>query len=128
MNIHGKRLLLRDWQLSDLETFEHWLQPGHRWQELDGPYYPLPAVEKIPSHVQKVRQQIEKNVWATPRQQLVISDKNSGQMRGRVSWYWQSEETNWLSVGIVIYDPAKKKVRARMGSAMTRVQGSLPSI
>lgn len=27
-------------------------------------------------------------------------------MRGRVSWYWQSEETNWLSVGIVIYDPA----------------------
>jgi len=23
-----------------------------------------------------------------------------------VSWYWQSQETHWLSVGLVIYDPA----------------------
>ena len=23
-----------------------------------------------------------------------------------MSWYWQSQETHWLSVGLVIYDPA----------------------
>jgi len=25
-------------------------------------------------------------------------------MLGMVSWYWQSKETHWLSIGLVIYD------------------------
>ena len=32
--------------------------------------------------------------------------RESGELIGRVSRYWQSEETDWLSLGVVIYDSA----------------------
>lgn len=41
MEIHSKRLRLRDWQLGDLETYTYWLQPGHRWQALAWPLLPV---------------------------------------------------------------------------------------
>jgi RimJ/RimL family protein N-acetyltransferase/aminoglycoside phosphotransferase (APT) family kinase protein len=106
MIIHGKRLHLRDWQLDDLPILNHWLQPGHRWQALDGPYYPSLTAEQIPTYLENLRQQIENDSWPTPRHRLVIADPDTQQLRGQVSWYWQSVETNWLSVGIVLYDPA----------------------
>jgi len=41
--IDGERVRLRDWALHDLEAFAHWLHPGHRWRDLDGPYYAKPT-------------------------------------------------------------------------------------
>ncbi len=35
----GKRLVLRDMALEDVEAWGHWMGPGHRWREFDGPYY-----------------------------------------------------------------------------------------
>lgn len=40
-----------------------------------------------------------------PRQGLVIVDAETDALLGVVTWYWESEETNWLSVGISIFDP-----------------------
>lgn len=106
MQIEGEQLILRDWQPSDLNTFAHWQQPGHRWQALDGPYYPKPKPDDIPGMVAQIRGWLEKDAWPTPRTRLNIADKASNKMLGQVSWYWTSKETNWLSVGIVIYNPA----------------------
>ena len=39
-----------------------------------------------------------------PRRRLVIAQKENDQFVGLVSRYWQSKETNWLSIGIGIYD------------------------
>src|SRR5262249_39788910 len=36
----GRKIVLRDWQLADLDSYAGWIAPGHRWQELDAPYYP----------------------------------------------------------------------------------------
>lgn len=106
MIIQTPRLVLRDWQLDDLDNYAYWLQPGHQWATLDAPYYPGPDLSQIPTVVEKLRQQITANNWPTPRQRLAIADRSSDQLLGQVSWYWQSQETDWLSVGIVIYDPA----------------------
>jgi len=35
----------------------------------------------------------------------VIADRRTDTLPGRVTFYWQSKETNWLSVGIGLYDP-----------------------
>ncbi|MCA9970912.1 MAG: GNAT family N-acetyltransferase [Anaerolineales bacterium] len=106
MHIDGMQIALRDWQLDDLEAFAYWLRPEHRWQELDGPYYPKTPLEMIPLAVARVRDQIEAGEWPEPRQRLAIADQQTNRLLGQVSWYWTSQETNWLSVGIVIYDPA----------------------
>ena len=96
---------LRDWQLSDLDAYAHWMHPKHDWHKLDGPYYPKPAPDEIPRFVISKRTEIERDTWPMPREQLVIADRESDALLGMVSWYWIGEETNWLAQGIVIYDP-----------------------
>jgi putative hydrolase of HD superfamily len=102
----GKKVHLRDWVLTDLDEFAYWLQPGQRWQELDGPYFKKPASDEILDLVARIKTRIETNNFAQPRQNLIIAEAESNHLVGQVSRYWISEETNWLAAGIVIYNPA----------------------
>ena len=106
MKIEGKQIVLRDWQPNDVDVYCHWLQPGHRWQELDGPYYPGSTSEEIEKIRAALPQKIESGDWPEPRQRLLIAGREDDALYGQVTWYWQSQETDWLSVGISIYDPA----------------------
>lgn len=103
--LSGKQITLRDMTLDDLEPFGHWLHPGHKWQALDGPYYPKPSADAIPQILDRRRTAIEKGDHPTPRQRLIIADGKTDALVGMVSWYWISEETWWPALGIVIYDP-----------------------
>ncbi len=105
MIIKGKQILLRDWELGDLPDYTRWLQPGHEWKRLDGPYYAGPSREEIPEIIEDQRNAVEFADWPTPRHQLIIASQTDNQMVGQVSWYWISEETHWPALGIVIYDP-----------------------
>ncbi|GHO89298.1 GNAT family N-acetyltransferase [Dictyobacter formicarum] len=106
IRIPGLHVDLRDWQLADLEQYRSWMTPKQRWKELDGPYYPLPPAEAVEAQVAHMRMQIENNSYPTIRSVLVISDRNTDNFLGIVSWNWESEETHWPTVGIVIFDPA----------------------
>ncbi|MCP4428152.1 MAG: GNAT family N-acetyltransferase, partial [Chloroflexi bacterium] len=106
VEINGKRIILRDWLLQDVDDYAHWQMPGHKWQDFDGPYYPRTKAEDIPSMIQKLRNKIETNEWDAVRKHLVIANHPANKLIGRVSWYWVSEETNWLAIGIAVYDPA----------------------
>ena len=106
ITLEANRIRLRDWNLDDLDIYASWLMPGHDWQRLDGPYYPNPTVDEIPRIIERIRQRITEGDIPTPRTNLVIADRDSDRLLGRVSRYWISEETNWTAVGIVIYDPA----------------------
>lgn len=106
IRIPGMLIVLRDWQLDDLEPHAAWLRPGQRWQELDAPYYPGPTPEEIPAIIARKRRRIEKGDLPIPRSSLAIADSRNNALLGTVDWYWESAETNWPCVGIVIYDPA----------------------
>lgn len=106
VKISGKNSLIRDWQLSDLEHYTYWQQPGHTWQDFNGPYFARPNEEKMLERINRLRERIEANKWDAVRRTLVIARKSDDVLIGRVNWYWQSQETNWLSVGIVVFDPA----------------------
>jgi putative hydrolase of HD superfamily len=105
VELRGRRIKLRDWQEPDLEGFAYWLGPDHRWHELDGPYYPRPGPDEIQARVLAVRRGIETGDLPTPRTSLAIADLATDELIGRVVWYWQSQETDWLSLGITIFDP-----------------------
>jgi putative hydrolase of HD superfamily len=98
--LSGKRIILRDWQFADLDRYGYWLRPGHRWQELDGPYDPRPTEAAIEQMLARLRETLTARQVTDSRRQLVIADRASNELLGRVSWYWQSEETQWLSLGI----------------------------
>jgi RimJ/RimL family protein N-acetyltransferase len=104
--LEGKRVRLRDWSLDDLDIYAHWLQPVHRWQELDGPYYAKATTDEIPGIIEQIRTRIIENNVTIPRLRLIIAQQEQNRMIGQVSCYWISEETQWLAAGIVIYDPS----------------------
>ncbi len=102
----GKNILIRDWLLSDLERFAHWQQPGHKWQDFDGPYFGRPEADKIAGLIARLRERIEDGKWDAARRMLAVARQSDDALIGSVSRYWQSKETNWLSIGIAVYDPA----------------------
>jgi RimJ/RimL family protein N-acetyltransferase len=104
VNLVGNRIILRDWQPSDLDDYQYWQRPGHKWQELDGPYYQTPT-DDSESLRKKIEQLIDSNNYPNPRSRLVISDKVTDKILGTVASYWESIETNWLCIGLTIYDP-----------------------
>ncbi len=98
--------MLRDFGTQDVETYGAWQRPGHEWQALDGPYYPRPDEAGVTRLLERLRERIAGGAWPTPRERLAIADLRSDALVGMVSRYWQSRETDWLSVGIVLFDPA----------------------
>ena len=104
--LEGKSLCLRDWRLHDLEAFRRWSIGHYKWKDMNGPYYPSSTPEEIEQAVEVYVRNIEAGKWPRPRRMLVIAEKESDALLGTVSRYWQSEETNWLSIGLVIYDDA----------------------
>lgn len=106
IKLKGTRICLRDWQLGDLGRYEHWNTGHHAWMDYDGPYYPKLTPEKLQETLEKLRSKLEKGDWKSPRRRMVIAELESDKLIGAVSWYWQSQETNWRSIGIVIYDEA----------------------
>ncbi|MBA3943461.1 MAG: GNAT family N-acetyltransferase [Herpetosiphonaceae bacterium] len=105
LTIEGVQIRLRDWRLTDLEDYEHWLLPGHRWREFDGPYCPEPSASQIIDIVDRKRKQIMDSALPTPRTNLTITLPNDDLLLGTVTWAWESQETYWLTIGIVIFDP-----------------------
>lgn len=103
----GKEIQLRDWQLADLDDYAHWLQPGHAWQQTDGPYEPPATTAEIVAQLDRLRQQLATGAFPTPRRNLVIADAQSNQLCGRVNAYWE-QQTSWsINLGIAIYDPVR---------------------
>jgi putative hydrolase of HD superfamily len=106
MRIESTQISLRDWHLDDLPAWQHWQQPHHQWHRTDGPYYPVPSPAEIETRAALIRKSIQDGDWPTPRTGLVIADRRTDELVGRVIRYWQSEETAWLSLGIAVYDPS----------------------
>lgn len=104
MKIEGKQIILRDWISEDVESYGYWMKPGHKWLELDGPYYRDMAETEIPKSMAKLQGFIDRQEWDEPRRRLVIADKKTNKILGTVNWYWVSQETNWLDTGISIWD------------------------
>lgn len=104
MNLIGKNITLRDWQTPDLPIFKKWNTGHHRWMDFNGPYYANPTAEEIAETIATYQEKIKTKNWEIPREKLVIAANETEEMLGTVSWYWQSKETNWMSIGIGIYD------------------------
>ncbi|MGD8394113.1 MAG: GNAT family protein [Candidatus Eiseniibacteriota bacterium] len=108
MEIHGPHIMLRDWRLADLESLRYWLSPEREWHRWDGPYYPRPNAREIARRLRAKRELIVSGLFPTPRRSLAIAERTGDRLLGQVIWYWQSQETDWLSAGIAVFDPRER--------------------
>ncbi len=97
-------IILRDWKVEDLALYKQWNVGHHRWMDFNGPYYQKPSIVEIDQKIDQIRAKISSDHWPKLRERLVIADAVTDRILGTVNWYWQSQETHWMSIGIAIYD------------------------
>lgn len=102
--LEGNLVRLRPMTAADLAAYHHWRSPGHAWYETDGPYYPKPTQSDVDAEMIRLRQAFRVGEVDPFRPRLVIADRATDVYRGMVNWYWESEETKWAQIGIVIMD------------------------
>jgi putative hydrolase of HD superfamily len=103
--LRGGRVVLRDWAAADVPGLREWLRPHHEWHRWDGPYFPRPTDADAEDLCARVLARTDRQDWPVPRQQLVIADAATDVLLGQVSWYFESEVSDWRRLGIVLYDP-----------------------
>lgn len=97
-------LVLRELEIKDLEDYLYWNHPSHEFHKLNGPYYGKSNEEELRKHIEDLKillQKGEKNVLINKK---IIANKDTDEIIGQVNWYWKSEETLWMEIGIVIFN------------------------
>lgn len=79
--------------------FEDEIQESAKW---NGPYYARPTTELTKEEYVNKPQAIEYVYQSIPKSMYIIHE---GQFLGTVHANWVSEETNWMEIGIVIFNP-----------------------
>jgi len=93
--------MMRELRLSDLENYGYWLLPIHRYHLLNGPYFKKRNKAEVDEYVSTLRKRLLKGEMMEDRR-CICNEKD--EVIGEVSWYWKSEETQWMEIGIVLFD------------------------
>ncbi|MEH7385084.1 GNAT family protein [Bacillus sp. JJ1521] len=102
VKIKGEKVILRQLEKDDLPTLweMRYANPNPEWKKWDAPYFMHKYIDKE-TYLKKVEHQIA--MQHHPLDQMII--EADGQIIGSVLFYWESEATRWLEMGIVIYLP-----------------------
>ncbi len=94
---------LRDLIEEDLKSYEMYHSPSNKWMEYNGPYYGQITNEELKKDIEDIKNKLKNNEkpW---KHSKVIADVQTNKLIGSVNWYWKSKETNWLEIGLVIFD------------------------
>ena len=106
VRIEGVRVVLRDPVPDDLDSFRYWLEPDHRWQELDGPGTDLPSPSEREVILRSRRQLVTTRAFPVPRRLLSIAAREDDQLLGQVTWETlRGEQAQTPGLNVVIYNP-----------------------
>ena len=97
-------IVLRELELKDLEAYSYWNNPSREFHKYNGPYYTKMDEPALIRYVDKLGLALlrgEKNVLKNKK---VIAERETGELIGEVNWYWKSEETLWMEVGVAIFN------------------------
>ena len=98
-------ILLRNIKLDDLDDFFKLNHPDMAHHNFDGPYFAKETLEELQQRVDAIKANLisgKSDTFVDKRH--AIADANTDKLVGMVNWYWKSEETNWLEVGVVVFD------------------------
>lgn len=93
---------LRRINKNDIEQYKYWQQDFHAYHSFNGPYYPKKSEKDIEEQMINLAKKLANNAIDLNRKKLIVDEENN--IVGEVSWYWKSEETFWMEIGIVIFN------------------------
>ncbi len=99
------KITLRNLQLSDLEKYEKLKHPSQKFHNFNGPYFRKQTELELSKQINFYKNILEKNEnTIVLENKKIIANSETNEIIGEVNWYWKSKETNWLEVGIVIFN------------------------
>ncbi len=93
---------LRRLKIYDLEKYEYWKSPEHKYHSLNGPYFKKKNISEIKEQIELLKRDLLNGKSVLDNVRIIVNETD--EIIGEVSWYWKSEETYWLEIGIVIFD------------------------
>lgn len=99
---HNDKVLLKKLKVENLDDYKYWKHPKHNYHLLNGPYFKKSSEKKIEQQIQALKLKFQKGNEVLENIRIITNKEN--EMIGEVSWYWKSKETNWLEIGIVIFN------------------------
>jgi len=97
-------IVLRELKIEDLEDYLYWNHPSREFHKFNGPYFAKDNEDELKQYIDGLKEQFlkgEKNVFKNKK---IIANKDTNEIIGQVNWYWKSEETLWMEIGIAIFN------------------------
>lgn len=99
----GMNMRLRPFEAKDMDDYYLLNHPSRPFHQLNGPYFKKLDEKALKERVQGLKCIFDEGGQAFKQSKAIALAENDA-IIGEVSWYWKSEETKWLEVGIVIFD------------------------
>lgn len=87
--------------LTNIDEYGELSNPNKKFHQLNGPYFRKKNMEQHICYIDELKEKLKNNDSVLDNIQLISSDEK---MLGLCSWYWKSEETKWLEIGIIIFE------------------------
>lgn len=97
-------IILRELEIKDLEDYFYWNHPCREFHKLNGPYFKKDSEEELREYVKQIGILLQNGEKGVLKNKKIIADKKTDVIIGQVNWYWKSEETLWMEVGVVIFN------------------------
>lgn len=97
-------LIIRELEMKDLNDYLYWNHPSREFHKFNGPYYGRKKEEELRKYVEEIKELLLKGESNVLKNKKIIANKDTDEIIGQVNWYWKSEETLWMEIGIVIFN------------------------
>jgi putative hydrolase of HD superfamily len=97
-------LILRELKLKDLDDYLKWKHPSREFRKYNGPYYKQETEKELEELIAAYREKLEQGDEKVLDNKKIIANKETDEIIGEVNWYWKSEETLWMELGVVIFN------------------------
>ncbi len=87
--------------MSNVDEYGELSSPDKKFNEFDGPYFKQDTMAEHLEEIKTLKQQLMDGKAYNRSMRLIYCDNK---MVGYCNWYWASKETNWLEVGLGIFD------------------------
>jgi len=100
-------IAFRKLELKDLAQYRHWQHPDREHHRFNGPYFRKESEAELAVRLDELASRLgQGEADVLPGKRLVV-DAGTDELVGEVNWYWKSEETLWMEVGVVIFNEAR---------------------
>ncbi len=93
---------LRKLNLADLDVYYELNKPSRKHHDFNGPYFERESEEELLNRIETFKNALIEGTYESNC--LMIANSKTDELIGQVSWYWKSKETNWMEIGIVIFN------------------------